>query len=46
MTKQEFEILKNNLILFADLIDINDTEENILMMVGELIKYSPKQEDL
>jgi hypothetical protein len=46
MTKQEFEILKNNLVLFADLININDTEEDILSTVSELIKYTPKQEDL
>lgn len=43
--KQDFEILKNNLILFVDLINIEDTEKDILKTVSEIIKYTPKEHE-
>ena len=39
--QQDFEILKNNISLFAELINPEDSEEDILRLVSELIKYSP-----
>lgn len=43
MNKQEqFDILQNNLRLMADLINIDDSEQDILRLVSEIIKYSPK----
>ena len=38
---QDIEILKNNLILFSNLIDENDTEEDIIQLIVDLINNSP-----